>query len=75
MGIKNWGFQLKRARRGLQNEKVCKIEKSKSLRKAERALAQALEQGQAHLGVEEETNIREMEGGVHSSTPDRGCSV
>ena len=34
------------------------------VRKAERAPAQAWEQGQAHLGVKEETKIREMEGGV-----------
>ena len=34
------------------------------VRKAERAPTQARRQGQSHLGVEKEVEIREMEGGV-----------
>ena len=29
LGIKNWGFQLKKAGGGSQNEKMCNFEKSK----------------------------------------------
>ncbi|WKA05332.1 hypothetical protein VitviT2T_023306 [Vitis vinifera] len=38
------------------------------VRRAERPLTQARGQGQTHLGVEEEVEIREMEGGVDSQS-------
>ena len=44
--------------------KFDKVTDGSWVRRAERPPAQARGQGEAHLGVEEEVEIREMEGGV-----------